>query len=761
MTQERPIRTLYIRDDPKTALRVTERLVRHGFAVESPESGAAVAAVRNRKAYDVLCVDLTRPGASAVGHLREYAGMGEPSPTIIITGPETAAVVAEFMGRGPICSIVADADGRYLDTLPCLIERLFAYETLDREKQRVEKVLGETEQRLRWFSEAAFEGIFFYDGDVILDANQAFASMGGYDLSEIIGSDPMKLIAPENREEAAEKARAGYGGPSEYTAFRKDGSTIPIEVYSKSFQMEGRTVRAIAVRDITKRRAMEARLRESEDLIKAVFDCSGVALGMTDRDGRWVQTNTAFTRMLGYTPGDLAGLTNLDITHPDDRQRTAVYIDDMVEGRIDSHRTEKRYLHKDGSVVWADVSLTAIRDTRKGLTAIVGAIMDVTDKKRIEERLFMSQKMEAIGTLAGGIAHDFNNILATVLGYSSFLKGKASPDDIFFQGLEAIEQSAVRASELTSQIMAYSRGGKMEIETVSMNRVIREIHNLIRKTFDKSIDIRLDLDEDIATVSADISQMKQMVLNLAINARDVMPDGGTLTIRTLMLTIPDERIKAGGDIRAGRYVGLSVSDTGAGMDRESKQRIFEPYFSKGESQWGAGLGLSVVYGVARRHGGWVDVKSEVGVGTEFVIGLPESEKTVDAQAPELKEVRGGTETILIVDDETHIVQMLTRLLTDFGYRVLQSETGADGVRIFEEQGAGIDLVLLDIMMPGMGGKEVMGRILGLRPDAKILLASGYSEQERHRDLMEMGAVGFIGKPFVLHDLLRKIRDILD
>ncbi len=380
--------------------------------------------------------------------------------------------------------------------------------------------------------------------------------------------------------------------------------------------------------------------------------------------------------------------------------------------------------------------------------------------RQTEEQLFRSQKMEAIGMLAGGIAHDFNNILATILGYASFLKGKATPDDVFFQGLSAIEDSAERASELTSQLQAYSRGTGMEIKPVSLNRVVREIHNLIRKTFDKSIDIRLELDEDAGTVDADISQIKHMVLNLAVNARDAMPTGGTLTFRTFMSTLPDGRIEAGRDVPPGDYVIISVSDTGQGMDRQTRERLSEPSFRGGRLPEGAGPGLSVVYRVVKGHAGWVGVKSEAGGATEFIVALPVSKKKKDAPAGDSKEVTGGSETVLIVDDEPQIVQMLTRLLSDFGYRVLDSYSGAEGVRIFEERAAEIDLVVLDIMMPGMGGKEVMSRILQLRPDARILLASGHSEQERHRELMEMGAAGFIGKPFVVRELLAKVRDVL-
>ncbi len=519
------IRALFIKDNRETAPGVEERLGRHGIIVQVPPRDSAADAMRRRDTYDVLCIDLTAPGVEAFDHLRAQCEAGDLPPTILITGQETAGSVAEFMGMGPVCCLVGDSEGRYLDTLPDLFERLSARERRTRETMELEKLL-----------------------------------------------------------------------------------------------------------------------------------------------------------------------------------------------------------------------------------------------KKAEERFLTSQKTEAIGMLAGGIAHNFNNILATILGYASFLRGKAVPDDIFFQGLSAIEESAIRASELTAQLQAYSRGGNMENKPVSVNSVVGEIYNLIRKTFDKSIEIRLDLDEGVQTVDADISQIKQMVLNLAIGARDAMPSGGVLTFKTFMSKIPEGEIgisgEIGGDIGPGDYAGLSVSDTGAGMGREAGQRISGPSFSRGDGQWGGRPVPSVVYDIAKRHGGRVDVKSEAGTPTEFIVLLPVSRKREEAATGGLREAAGGGETILVIDDEHQIIQMLTRLLTDFGYRVLHSDSGAGGVRIFEEQGKEIDLVLLDIMMPGMGGKEVMSRVLGIRPDTKILMASGYSEPQRHRELLEMGAAGFIGKPFVLKDLLIKIRDIL-
>ncbi len=370
-----------------------------------------------------------------------------------------------------------------------------------------------------------------------------------------------------------------------------------------------------------------------------------------------------------------------------------------------------------------------------------------------EERLFISQRNEAIGMLAGGLAHDFNNILATILGYASFLKGKATPGDIFSSGLSAIEDSAVRASELTAQIQTYAREGKSQARPFFINDVVGDIAKLVRKTFAKSIHIVLDLDESIGRIEADTAKIRHMLLALAIHVRDAMPRGGTLKIQTFAPGPSDKGIGTGAAEPQGDYAGIRISGVGEVPDDGTGARPI-----RGKAGGAARSDLSAVYEIVREHGGRIDAGDEE--ANEFVVLLPACAGMEEETATEPGIIQGGNETILVIDDETQIVTMLRRLLTDSGYRVLCSNTGAEGVRIFEENGGLVDLVLLDIMMPGMGGREVMAEILALRPDARILLFSGFSHEDRHRDLIDMGAAGFIGKPFMVHDLLAKIRDIL-
>ncbi|MEJ2068184.1 MAG: response regulator, partial [Deltaproteobacteria bacterium] len=385
---------------------------------------------------------------------------------------------------------------------------------------------------------------------------------------------------------------------------------------------------------------------------------------------------------------------------------------------------------------------------------------NVTEKKRLEEELFEAQKMKAIGTLAGGIAHDFNNIMATVLGYASYLRGKVKKDDPFYKGLVAIEKSAVRASELTGHLLAYSRKGKLEIKPINLNIVVKDVNEIISGIFEKSIKIVLTTEHNLENIEGDITQMKQIVMNLAINAREAMPEGGILKIQTFMEDVESPIYRAKYTIEAGRYVCLKVSDNGVGMDKHTESRIFEPYFSTKTDKTSTGLGMSVVYGIIKGHSGYIEIDTEPGRGTDITVYIPASTEKTKVEDEEIKEWTGGLKTIMIIDDEGAVLSMLTSILTDAGFWILGHTSGRSAVNVFKEKADEIDLVILDVIMPDMNGEEVLKELLKIDKKARVLLASGYSHEEQHHELLQLGASGFIGKPFVINMLMDKISRIL-
>lgn len=380
--------------------------------------------------------------------------------------------------------------------------------------------------------------------------------------------------------------------------------------------------------------------------------------------------------------------------------------------------------------------------------------------KSTQKQLLHAQKMESMGTLAGGIAHDFNNLLSGILGYASLLKIKIDPDRLIYKYADTIEQSAVKASKLTQQLLAFSRGGNYQAQVINLNRVIEETLHILERTIFKKIQISKSLDSDLWTVEADPSQIEQVLMNLAINACDAMPTGGKLTVTTENFHLDDSN----GYIEAipGNYVKMSISDTGEGIPEGIQSKIFDPFFSTKGKEKGTGLGLAVVYGIVKNHGGYINLKSAPAKGTTFEIILPMSDKTEETTdiVTELK-VKGGRETILLVDDEEVLRSLGQEILIQNGYTVFLASNGIEAIQLYEKQEGNIDLVVLDMIMPKMDGLETYKHLKEMNPSLKILITSGYSHDSQSHKEFRNGIEGFIQKPYKIDTLTKKVREVLD
>ena len=394
-----------------------------------------------------------------------------------------------------------------------------------------------------------------------------------------------------------------------------------------------------------------------------------------------------------------------------------------------------------------------------GDRAVIVMLNDVTDRKKIEAQLLHARKMEAIGTLAGGIAHDYNNLLMGIEGYASLILNKAPPDTEYREYVEAIEESVQRGSDLTRQLLTFARGGQYNARPTDINDVIRESVSMFGRTR-KEISIREKYDEKIWLVEVDRGQMEQVLLNLFVNAWQAMPGGGDLYIRTENAVL-DETTLARFKIIPGDYVRISITDTGIGMDDHTRQRIFEPFFTTKEMGRGTGLGLASVYGIIENHGGFINVYSEQGKGTTFNVYLPAIKKGRVLDKPRRERTLTGTETVLLVDDEAMIVDVAREMLKSLGYTVLTASGGEEAVAVYEKKHDRIDMIILDMIMPGMGGAETFERLRKINPEAKVLLSSGYSIDGQAEDILSRGCNGFIQKPFNLSKLSRRVREILD
>jgi PAS domain S-box-containing protein len=635
------------------------------------------------------------------------------------------------------------------------------------ERKKVEEEIITSERKYRLLFDNMLNGFAYHqivvnDAGIpvdyrFIDVNEAFERQTGLVRDQVVGRRVTEALPGIEEDE--------FDWIGTYGKVALEGGGVTLEQYSEPLDRWYSVIAyapqhgffATIFDDITERKNAEAAILENERKYRELFETSIDTVFLSSLDGTLIDVNSAGEDLTGYTYDELIHLTVADLLQASDgpsrleeSMREAGSIRDM-------EMTLKR---KDGSLVYCIITATYRHASDGSAVGYQGIIRDITERKRISEQLLQSQKMEAIGTLAGGIAHDFNNILATIMGYSSFLSVKVQGQEEVSEGLKAIEKSAFRASELTSQLLAYSRKGRMEIRPVSLNRVMEEVYTIVTKTFEKNIDIIFQPCEKNPVVEGDESQLNQVVMNLAVNAHNAMPRGGTLIMETCVKRVG---MPPGGDdidMEPGEYVCLCVSDTGIGMDEETRKRIFEPYFTTRKETGGTGLGLSVVYGIVKGHNGYVSVESEPGCGTTFKICFPRSDRTESSGIVEEDDVSGGTETILVIDDEEAILVMVKKVLIQSGYTVHTAHTGKEGIRLFEREFQSIDLVLLDIKMPGMAGDRVLERLIEIDPKARVLMSSGYSEEKLYENLMEKGAADFIGKPFRVSALMRKIREVL-
>lgn len=385
--------------------------------------------------------------------------------------------------------------------------------------------------------------------------------------------------------------------------------------------------------------------------------------------------------------------------------------------------------------------------------------MDISEKKAIEGQLLRAQKMEAIGTLAGGIAHDFNNLLMGILGNLSMLLMDLDEAHPFHERLKTMEEYVQRGSNLTRQLLGFARGGKYEVRTTNLGKFALRSAEVFGRT-KKDITIHHKTTHDLWHVDVDRGQMDQVLLNLFVNAWQAMPSGGNLLISLENVELNSAYV-ATFDVQPGKFVKLTVTDTGIGMDENTKAHVFEPFFSTKERGRGTGLGLASVYGIIKHHGGFIKLESEKGSGTSFIIYLPASEKKMEAELVKDSKLYKGRETILLIDDEDMMVDVGTQMLEGLGYKVLAAEGGRQGIAVFESNKEQIDLVILDMIMPDLGGKETFQALLKLKPSVKALLSSGYSQDGQAQEIMDEGCKGFIQKPFTITELSRKVREILD
>ena len=629
--------------------------------------------------------------------------------------------------------------------------------------------------RFRTIFEAAPLGIVIADPQgYIIEANQAFFQMLGYRHHQVKGMTFVDITYPNDRAETIKLSNAVREGhissyQTEKRYLKKDGQILWAIVRASAVKDHDGNIQYWLgiMEDISERKSAQEALMESERRYRNILGSIEEGYFEVDLKGDFTFFNNRVCQIIGYEHDALLGMNNRKYTSPETARKMYQIFNQVFRTGEPARVTKYEIIRKDGTKKNIEVSASLIRGAEGQPAGFRGIMRDVTsriqaekEKKRLESQVQHAQKMEAIGTLAGGIAHDFNNLLMGFQGNISLMKMDLTDEHPHQEFLNNMESYVKRGSDLTRQILGFARGGKYQVKATNLNVLINKNADMFSRAR-KEITIHKKFQEDLYTVDLDRGQIEQVLLNLFVNAWQAMPGGGNLFVETENINLQANDYDKPYAIDSGKYVRITVSDSGIGMDKQTQERIFEPFFTTKAFGQGTGLGLASAYGIIKNHNGIINVYSEKGHGTTFKIYLPASDKRVIAEKLKLEKARGGSETILLVDDEEMVADIGKDLLEKLGYTVLVAAGGAEAIKLFQRHRDQIELVILDMIMPDMSGGETFSRMRAIKPDAKILLSSGYSLDSRASAIMKQGCNGFIQKPFNLKKISHKIREILD
>ncbi|MFP4054290.1 MAG: PAS domain S-box protein [Phycisphaerae bacterium] len=533
------------------------------------------------------------------------------------------------------------------------------------------------------------------------------------------------------------------------------------------FVYEDRPATIFVVRDVTEARRAEEALRRSERELRLTFDEAPIGAAVADLDVTFRRVNAELCRITGYDEDELVGMPSSQLTHPDDREVSRAEARRLIAGEIDQYQMDKRYVRKDGSVLWVSVSVRLVRGEDDTPLYLLAMMEDITDRKEAQAALRQQEvqlrnatKMEAIGRLAGGIAHDFNNQLTVVKGYSDLLLRSVDREDPNYEALLEIRSAAERAANLTNQLLVFGRKRALQPRVLNLNDILREMRGPLGRMLGEDIRLEVINDGNLGNVEIDQSQLQQMIVNLVVNARDAVGDSGRIVLETANVSLTPDQLPADSSLRPGPFIMFAVSDTGRGMDEETRRNIFEPFYTTKPQGEGTGLGLAMVYGLVHASGGFVEVDSTPGQGSRFRIFLPPSEQDVAEPEPQKPvETAAGGQTVLLVEDDESVRHVLVRELRGTGFTVLEAADAREALPLGQHYEGPIEVLVTDVVMPGLKGPELARRLLKARPHLRVLYISGYAETAVYTDEGDPG-VSLLRKPFSPRQLSQAVQDIL-
>jgi len=749
-------------DDNPGDRRLLVRQLRQEFSgveVVEVSNRQGLGAALSRDAFELVLTDHHLGWSDGLTVLRAVRACWPDCAVVMYTGTGNEEIAVEGMKAGLDDYLLKSLEHSF--RVPVAIRSAL-------EKARRRREIREADLRYR----SLFDGISIAlyrstpEGRFI-DSNPALRQLLGYSSLAALQAVPVA----ENYADPADRPRwqalmdqAGLVRDFEVRYRRRDGTVIWVRETARV--VRGSDGRAMyyegSLEDITERREAERAREQSERRFRALVEHSADGIALVSAEAVVTYASPSVTRILGFTPEELAGRNGFELVHPEDLALAQETSARLVREPGAARSVGIRVRHKDGG--WRILEGTAsslLRDPSVG--AIVVNFRDVSERRGLEDRLRQAQKMEAVGQLAGGVAHDFNNVLTAISGFTEILLEDLEPTDRRRQDVEEIRRSVDRATALTGQLLAFSRRQILQPVFLDLNAVVARMDKMLRRLIGEDVVLNTREAPGLWPVSADPGQLEQVVVNIAVNARDAMPGGGELTLETANITMDKAYAREHPPAEPGDYVMLAVSDTGHGMDVETQRRVFEPFFTTKASGKGTGLGLATVYGIVKQSGGFIWVYSEPGHGTTFKVYLPRSSGGALAlPAPEPSaDIAGGTETILLIEDDDVVRGLARRMLAAKGYTVLESKSGAEALDICCRHAGAVHLLLTDVVMPEMGGRDVAQRVAGLRPEVRVVYMSGYTEDAVVRHGVLAADVAYVQKPFTSDSLARKVRDALD